>query len=247
MATGPGLDAVLVEVGHDQQRFLDSYFSRSPENAAVLLAQPRTLRESGAGARAYLELYPRIWALNEKLGADRRIKVVAADLDDWPSQRARSLAERTRLYAERGQTMVANLEQEVLNTSPRSRVLVFMSGLQALKRGTGQLQTGGTTPVRAQWFAAHLESKFPGEVHSVIVDATGTSHPDDLVSYLGTRLPGEAESVLPAGRYALRVNEAFDFLSRPIRAITGPGLLFDIQPRQYKLKTVADQYIHLGN
>ncbi|MGH7466997.1 MAG: hypothetical protein ACRENP_03330 [Longimicrobiales bacterium] len=247
IANGPGLDALVVEVGHDQQPYLDRYFDRSPEDASVLLSRPRTLRESGPGARAYVDLYHRIWQLNQKLGADRRIQVIAADLDNWPPTRAVSTADRARRFSERGQGMMRNLEQEVLNITPRARVLVFMSGLQALKTGTGQLQTGGTSAVNARWLATYLEQRFPGEVHSAVVDAPGTSNPEELVSYIGTRLPLEAESVLPRGRYALPVTSAFDFLSQPIRRIAGPGLTFDLLPRQYRLKDVVDAYIHLGN
>ncbi len=247
IVAGPGLDAVVVEVGHDQQPYLDRYFDRTPEDASVLVSHARTLREAGPGSRGYLDLYHRIWQLNEKLGADRRIQVIAADLEGWPPERALSTADRARRFSERDSAMVSNLEREVLANSPRSRILVFMTGLHGLKSGTGQLQTGGTAPVTVQWLAARLEERFPGDVHSTIVDAPGSGSMDELVPFTGTRLPAEAESVLPAGRYLLRVNDSFDFLSRPIRESAGPGLTFDILPRRYRLKDVVDDYIHLGN
>jgi hypothetical protein len=247
IANGPGLDAVVVEIGHDQQPYLDRYFNSSPEDASVLVSNPRALRETGPGSRAYLDLYHGIWQLNQKLGADRRIQVIAVDADGWPAARTLSTADRARRFSERSVIMRRNLELELLNTAPRARLLAFMGGLQALKHGTAQLQTGGTAAVTARSFASQLESRFPGEVYSTVVDATGTPHPDELVSYLGTRLPHEAESVLPAGNYALPVTRAFDFLSQPIRKTTSPGLLFDLQPRQYRLADVADLYIHLGN
>jgi hypothetical protein len=242
-----GLDAVVVEVGSDQQPYLDSYFDRSPEDGSVLVSNPRTLRETGAGGREYLELYHRIWQLNQRLGADRRIQVIAADIENWPPRRALSTTDRARRYAERADTMVSNLHRELLGLSPRSRVLVFMSGLQALKNVSGQLMTGGTSAVVVPWFAARLEDRFPGEVFSVLVDSPGSSAPNDVVPYTGTRLTDEAKSALPGGSYALRVNNMFDFLSRPIRESTGPGFTFDILPRQYRLKDVSDLYVHLSN
>jgi hypothetical protein len=241
-----GLDAVVVEVGRDQQPYLDRYFDRSPEDASVLVSNPRTLRESGAGSRGYLELYHRIWELNQKLSADRRIQVIAADLDGWPSQRALSTTDRARLFAERADTMVSTLHRELLGMSPRARVFVLMSGLQALKRVSGQLQTGGTAAVVVPWFAARLEDRYPGEVYSILVDSPGSSS-DDIVPFTGTRLTEEAKSALPDGIYALPVNEQFDFLSRPIRENSGPGFTFSIMPRQYRLKDVADLYVHFGN
>jgi hypothetical protein len=247
IASGPGLDAVIVEVGHDQQPYLDYYYNQIPEDASVLVSHPRTLRESGAGSRGYLDLYHRIWKLNEKLGADRRIQVIAADLDNWPTERALSTADRARMFSARDSAMLANLDREVLGPSPRSRILIFMTGLHGLKSGSGELQTGGTSRVSVQWLASRLEQRYPGEVHTALVDATGSINPDEFVSYTGTRLPEEAESVLPAGRYSLRVNDRFDFLSRPIRESTAPGLTFDILPHDYRLKSVADDYIHLGN
>jgi hypothetical protein len=247
IAEGPGLDAIVLEVGHDQQPFIDRYFDTSPENASVLLSNPRTLREPGPASREYLALYHLIWTLNEKLGADRRIKVIAADLDGWPTPPAMSPAERTHKFAERSQAMLENLDKETGSMGSRARFFVFMTGFHTLRSGNAQLQTGGTTPVTTVWFAARLAQRHPGDVYSFMVDAPGTGSADELIAFTGSRLPIEAETVLPAGRYALLVNDAFNFLSRPLRENPVPGVSFDIMPRQYRLKDVADEYIHLGN
>jgi X-X-X-Leu-X-X-Gly heptad repeat protein len=247
ISEGPGLDAVVLEVSHDQQAHIDRYFDSTPENASILLSNPLTLREPGAAAREYLEIYHVIWQLNEKLGADRRINVIAVDLDGWPPEPAASPTERARRFAERGEAMVKNLDAESIGMGARARVFAFMTGLHTLRSGSGQLQTGGSTPVVASWFAARLAQRHPGEVYSFVSDAPGAGAPEELVPYTGTRLGVEAESVLPAGRYALKVNPAFDFLSRPIRENAVPGMSFDIMPPGYRLKDVADEYIHLGN
>src|SRR5688572_7031005 len=247
LATGPGLDAVLVEVGHDQQPYLDRYFDVTPEDASVLLGHPRVIHEPSPASRAYLDLYHRIWVLNQRLGADRRIKVVAADLDAWPDERALSPTVRSRRFGERTRAMMTNLDQEVLSKNSRARVLVFMAGLHALRAGYGHLQTGGTAPVEVHWFAAQLQRRFPGEVMSVLMEATGGGSTDELIQYQGTRLPELAENALPSGRYALGISQAFDFLSAPINAQSLPGITFDIFPRDYKLRDVADVYVHLGH
>ncbi|MEX2284348.1 MAG: hypothetical protein WEE89_17800 [Gemmatimonadota bacterium] len=247
VAEGPGLDAVVLEVGHDLQPQIDRYFDTTPENASILLSNPRTLREPGAASREYLEIYHVIWQLNEKLGADRRIQVIAADLDLWPPEPAVSPSHRARQFSERDAAMVKNLDRESIGMGARARVLVFMTGLHVLRSGRGQLQTGGSTPVNALWFAARIAQRHPGDVHSFVLDAAGSGSPDELVPYTGTRLGEETKALLPAGRYALRINEAFDFLTRPIRENPVPGMSFDLFPRAYRLKDVADEYIHLGN
>ena len=246
LAAGPGLDAVALEVGHDQQPYLDRYFDTTPEDASVLLSRPRTLREPGPATRDNVELYHRIWLLNEKLGADRRINVIAADLDDWPDERALSPAERSRRFGQRDSAMLHNLERELLARSSRARVLVFMTGLHALRGVHGSLMTGGSTPVDAHWLAARLAERYPGDVYSVIVDAPGSGSAGELVPFTGTRLPEVAQGVLPDGRYALPVGDAFDFLSRPVQENGMPGLTFEFLPRNYRLKDAADLYVYLG-
>jgi hypothetical protein len=247
ISEGSGLDAVVLEVGHDQQPHIDRYFDTAPENASILLANPRTLREPGAASREYLEIYHAIWQLNEKLGADRRIQVIAADLEGWPPEPAASPTERARKFAERGEAMVKNLDAESIGMGAGARMFVFMTGLHALRGSSGQLQTGGTTPVVSYWFAARLSQRHPGQVYSFVVDAPGSGAAEEVVPYTGTRLGEEARTVLPAGRYALKINTAFDFLSRPVRENASPGMTFDLMPSSYRLKDVADEYIHLGN
>jgi hypothetical protein len=116
-----------------------------------------------------------------------------------------------------------------------------------LRSGQGKLQTGGSSPLESVWFAARLAQRHPGEVYSFIVDAPGAGAAEEFVPYNGTRLVEAARTVLPAGRYALRANTGFDFLSRPIQENPVPGTSFDILPANYRLKDVIDEYIHLGN
>jgi hypothetical protein len=52
IARGPGLDAVALEVGHDLQPVINRYLDTSPENASILLAQPRVLGSPSGGGRA---------------------------------------------------------------------------------------------------------------------------------------------------------------------------------------------------
>jgi hypothetical protein len=246
VARGPGLDAVVLEVGHDLQPVIDRYLDTSPENASILLAQPRVLGSPAGGSRGLLDLYHKIWQLNSDLGADRRIHIIAADLDGWGSGRAESPAERARRFVQRDSAMVKNLETELLTSAPRSRVLIFMTGLHGLENSEAQLQTGGVATVQGRWFAGRLAERYPGEVYSFLVDASGNGSPEEVVPYNGTRIPETVKTRLPGGQFALPIGSQFDVFSHAVRENSIPGIRFEIVPRQYKLRDVADEYIYLG-
>ena len=245
IAQQSGLDAVLVEVGRDLQPYLDTYFTTEPEDASVLLAHPRTVHGGTSEERDFLELYHRIWVLNKKLGADRHIRVVAADLEQWGEHAALSPADLARKYGERSRAMADALDDHVLTMSSRARVLIFMDGLHALRAGTLQLQTGGTATVEAPPFAARLAQNYPGEVYSALVEAAGAGTSRDVLDFRGTRLPEAAENALPNGKYAMRIDQSFEFLSNPIAYRATPGITVQIVPRGYRLTDVADLYVHL--
>ena len=246
MAAGPGLDALVVAVGRDQQPVIDRYIDSAPEDAGLLVSNPRAIGVPAGAGRGLLDVYHQVWQINQKLGPDQRIQILAADLEGWPPDPSTSPAEKARRFAERADSMVHNLERELLVMTPRARVLVFMSGLHALKTGYGELQTGGTNIVHANWFATRLAQRYPGEVYSFLVDAPGKGSSDELVPYTGTRIPETARNVLPSGPWAVAINEIFGPFSRAIEENSIPGLSFQISPRQYRLHDVADGYIYLG-
>jgi hypothetical protein len=142
--------------------------------------------------------------------------------------------------------MLKNLEEELLQRTPRARVFVFMTGLHALKSTVGQLQTGGTATVEAKWFAERLAERYPGEVQTVLVDAPGSGSTDELVTYNGTRIPEIAKAKMPSGQYALPVGPEFSVFSHPLRENSIPGLRFELTPRDYRLQDLADLYVYLG-
>ncbi|HEX6065777.1 MAG TPA: hypothetical protein VFZ04_16210, partial [Longimicrobiales bacterium] len=101
-----GLDVLVLEVGADLQPIIDRYLNVAPEDASLLVTNERTLREPGPASRTYLEIYRTVWKLNEQLGADRRIQILAADLPGWPPARALAPAELARRSAERDPHMM---------------------------------------------------------------------------------------------------------------------------------------------
>lgn len=242
-----GLDAVILEVGSDQQPYIDLYFDRQPEDASALLSNGRTLREPGAASRAYLEIYRAIWKINEKRGPAERIRVIAADLPGWPLARPGSPTETARDMAKRAEHMTNIVNSQILNTIPTARVLIFMTGFNVLKTGSLVLQTGGTTPVRITPFAQQLATT-TDEVYSILVDApvTGTAG-REVVPYLGTRAFEILREQGVSKPFAATITNEFDYLKHPLVEKKSPGIDFGVEPRNYKLREVADAYINLGN
>lgn len=249
IARGPGLDALALAIDADLQPTIDRYLDSNPEDASILLARPRALREWEGTGRTYLDIYRAIWRLNQELGADRRIRILAIDLAGWPFDDGRSPSQLARLYAQRDDHMAALIEERLLRRDPRARVLFFTDGLHALKRGGANIQTGGTGVVEAQWLAARMGQLHPGEVFSVLVDApSGRPASADVATFRQTRLHdaiSRADAVPP--RFGLRLDaDVIDGLIRPLRTTAGPGITVDITPPDYRLRDVADGYVYLG-
>jgi len=246
MALGPGLDALVLDVDRSAQPYIDAYLGAPAEDASILLSHPETT--PGPNADDYLLIYRRVWQLNQKLGADRAITVVAAGLPGWPPSGALAPRAGAGLYARRGPAMAQAIEQDVFGRIPRGRLLVFVDGYQALKSGSGALAAGGGSPIQVQWLAALLASAHPGEVFSVLQDgATGGLRERPATTYTGTRafqIFHEAPGV--HAPFGLPVGESFHFLRQPIVTTSSPGTQLTILPENYRLGDVVDGYIYLG-
>lgn len=246
IAAGSGLDAVILEVGADQQPYIDLYLDRAPENASVLLSHPRTIREPGAATRAYFEIYHTIWQINEKLGPDERIRIIAADLPGWPDAGAVAMSESARKMGERSAHMQRAIDTQVMSTIPTARILVFMTGLHGLKTGTVALQTGGSAPVNVTPLASLLMAS-TDQVFTFLVDAPAAGATGrEIAPYVGTRVSTVLDEAGVSRRFATPVTSAFDYMRHPIIEQKTPGIQFNIVPADYRLSAVADGYINLG-
>ena len=239
-----GLDLVVLEVGSDQQPVIDRYLEQTQEDASILMTNGRTLREPGPATRSYLEIYRVVWRLNQKLGADERIRIIAADLEGWPPARPLAPAELARKSAEREAHMQKQVNT-VVSRNPGARVLIFMTGFHALKNGFGQVQTGGTAPVAIAWLAGRLAEQFPEEVYSFLVDASASGTSTDVTTYAGTRIASLLQRGGVNRTFATSIPAEFDQVRQPLVIRKSPGLSFEIKPRDYSLSSVADAYIHL--
>ena len=239
-----GLDLLVLEVGSDMQPVIDQYLNQTEEDASILVTNGRTIREPGTATRDYLEIYRSVWKLNQKLGADQRIQIVAADLPGWPPARSLAPANAARKAAERDAHMQKQI-QDFVNLNPRARVLVFMTGFHALKSASGELQTGGTAPVQIAWLAGRMHRSAPDEVYSFIVDAPGSGTSTDIANYAGTKFDEILQRSGVDRTFVTPVTAELDAIRQPLVIKRTPGLTFEIVPRDYRLGEVADAYIHL--
>lgn len=243
LGLGAGLDVVGLEVPASEQPYIDLYLNTPEENAGILLARPRAIREGEGSGNAFLEIYRRVRRVNDQLGADRRIRILALDGEDWPPQRALAPHELARLFGARDSAMQERV-QSVLTRLPRARMLLFVGGLQAMASGGANIQTGGTRTVRAQWLAARLRQRFPQDVYSILVDAAAGGGRPRVAAYRGTAAgPLLEEENAPTA--AVTTRHGFDFTRQPIRTVGTPGVNFELDPRTFLLRDVADAYIYL--
>ena len=248
LGTTSGLDLVILDIDAEEQGFIDRYLATAPEDASILLGRPRAIREDGGESRAYLDIYRATWRVNQKLGADRRIRIIAADYPGWPPARSTSPAAAAEMFGKREDHMLDLVDTRVLSRSPNARVLFFMDGLHTLRAGGARAQTGGAKPVEVEWLAAQLARKYPQDVFSILVDAAPSRviHPD-VAAYRGTDVADVFRRAGVADGTALLVDERFDAFTRtPISVVGTTGMDFSLEPRSAPLTRLADAYIYLG-
>lgn len=248
VARNGGIDAVALDVDSDLQPWIDSYLTTKPEDASVLLSHPRALHDAEGTSQAYLALYRTIWRLNNEFGADRRIRVIAMDLPGWPPVRPLGPSQAATAFAARDSVMLRTLTER-LDRSPRARVIAFVDGLHVLQ-GDGEVQTGGTSPIRFRLLGGALRERFAGDVYSVLVDApAGRGVSAEVARFRRTRAFEVLQNARAGsnGPVAVRLTPAFDFSARMIETVGTPGLDFTIVPPDYALADLVNAYIYLGS
>ena len=246
LARGPGLDAVVLEVPTDEQPYIDAYLNRAADDATALLSRPRAVREADGAARDYLQVYQAIRETNGEVGAARRIRIIAADLPDWPPPEGASPENVARLFAQRSEHMLQRMDEELFSIMPDARVLVFVDGYLALKRTHGELRFAGGESERVEWLGELLRRRAAADTRTVLIDGPGASGGAvrRLPRYHGTELHHPLRRALDDAAGA-RVQDAFENVRDPVLELSSPGLRMEILPRGYTLRDVADGYVFL--
>jgi len=246
LARGPGLDVVALEIDVELQPRIDAYLDAREEDASLLLARPRSVREWEGTGRAFLEIFRRVRALNARLGASRRIRIVALDAPGWPPTPPPSPARLAQRYAERGEHMARSLEQRVLERDDRARVLVFVDGLHTL-RARIRIETGGVVLDSVPLLAARIAPAGNVAPFAVLVGAEAPPTPGyGLAGYR----PGAFFERMAGGSAD---GAAFGFLVRPglpfgiedVEWWRGPGVSIEIVPLGGPLPLV-DAWVRLS-
>jgi hypothetical protein len=245
LAQGPGLDAVVLEVPSDEQGVIDTYLSRGEEDATVLLGRPAVVRDQGGAGRSYLDIYRAVWQVNQEVGPARRIRIIAADIPDWPPPEGASPQEIASLFSQRARHMLQRMDDELLELMPEARVLIFVDGYLTLQRTRGQLSFAGGAAREVEWLGELLRERAPAATRTVLVDAGASpTAVRRLPDYHGTDLHRPLRRGV--GRSAgLRIDDTFSVVRAPILEMSAPGLRLEILPRGYELRDVADDYIFL--
>lgn len=245
LAQSRGADALVVDVDSAHQDALDRYTATTPEDASIL-TRAEGLIASGDEGRHVMDLYRGVWAINQELGADRRIRILAASPGAWPPLGALPPKEAARRYAERGAAMAERISSQMLQRTSSSRVVALVDPLQAIRSGSGRLRVGGGGAIETSWMAARLAERYPVDVYTILADLSLEMSGYPLVAqYAGTRVHERLSKAIPSEMVALPVAGPIAAFRDPLNIRTGPGISVSIEPSDHTLDDLADGYVYL--
>jgi hypothetical protein len=242
LAAGPGLDWVAVEVGSDLQPLIDRYLDSPAEDASALVAVGRAL-PGGAGA-GYLGIYRRVRQLNGELGADRRIRILAIDSPDWPPAGAVAPSRLLRLFAARDDHMMERLAQSIFERDGNARVLVFVDGLRVLDASL-RLGASAAESAESPLLGWRLRRAQPGDVASVLVDASVASGSEAAIGYRGSDLARLLRAAAAGAPVAIPLRPGLPVTVADITVAGPPGLAIALTPADAPLASLVDGYVRL--
>lgn len=240
-----GVDALVVDVDSAQQQAFDRYTATNPEDASILTRAPGLL-PSGEEGRHALALYRAVWAFNQELGADRRIRILAVSPGPWPPLAALPPKQAAEAYAARGAAMAERVSSQMLERTSSSRVVALVEALQAIRSGSGELRVGGGGAMEASWMAANLATRYPVDVYTVLPDVSldMTGYPA-VAQYAGTRVHARLAKAIPSDMVGLPVAGPIAAFREPLLIRTGPGVTMSILPAEHTLADLVDGYVFL--
>jgi hypothetical protein len=233
---GEQIDLLALEVGSDQQQWVDQYLDSEPEDSTILLRHPRTLRAHWGISSEYLGIYRAVYQWNHRYPG-HPIHVLAADLIGWPiAPLTAHMA--TGGFVNRDVWMAASF-RKVIEQHSEWRVLIFMGGYHGLKEIGGQVAIGRVHDRFDHWFAGYLvEQGTP--VYTILTDAQqGGGHPATRVF---DRLARESSR-----NFAESLDSTTDDIKEPLYDVEQDGFELEFWPSRFALRQAADAMLILNH
>lgn len=241
VARGSGLEAVGVPAPARHQPALDRYLASSPEEPSLL---PPTEGERGAGLR---DFYRAIWRLNDDLGADRAVRLLALLPADWPPSTTSSPAQAVRRWAERSAHARDVLVEALLRREPSARIVVVADGLDVLRGVRVRVSAGGGATSSPDGLGQLLEGRFGSGLYTVLADGpreVGGGAP--VAGFGGTGFYGDARRVWSGSATLAPLADDEGLGQATLSALTWPGVEAELEPARPALGGIADAYVYPG-
>lgn len=239
LALGPGLDAVGVPAPADHQPAIDRYLDASVADPSLLPPDP-----PGSELRP---LYRAVRRLNDELGVDRALRVLALWPEGWPPEAAESPSAAVEMWANRPAHALEALSAGILARKPSARLLLLVDGLDALAGVRVRAIGGGGSAQAPTTLAGLLRQRFGRNLYTVLVDgAVGGAGGSHVVGFAGTSLFDDARRLWSgAPRLAPLAGHA-DLGRAELRISTRAGVNAELLPASVAFSELADAYLFPG-
>jgi hypothetical protein len=230
------IDLLALEVGADQQEWIDRYFATVPEDTTILLEHPRTLRVHWGASSEYLGIYRAVYRWNSS-GAGWQVHVLAADLRGWPvAPLTQGMA--VGAFVNRDDWMAAAFRKSLL-PHPDWHVLIFMGGYHGLRTIGGDVKVGDAHDGFDNWFAGHLVASGL-QVYSILTDA----RQDD--GRAATRVFDLLAPRYPGLNVAIPLDSTTDAIREPLYDIEQEGYHLEFRPSRFAFRSAVDAMVVLN-
>jgi catechol 2,3-dioxygenase-like lactoylglutathione lyase family enzyme len=228
------IDLLALEVGADQQEYVDRYLASRPEDPSILIDHPRTLRAHWGVSQEYLEIYRAVYRWNGE-HPGHPIHILAADLRGWPIAPL-TLHMATGGFVNRDIWMAAAF-RKALQRHPAWRVLIFMGGYHGLKGIGGQVAMGRVHDRFDRWFAGYLADDSTN-VYTILSDARQAgAHPATRVfEYLAR---GTDQN------FAVPLDSTTDAVREPLYDVDQDGFELEFWPSRFAFRHAVDAMVIL--
>lgn len=230
-----GIGLLALEVGSDQQEWIDRYLASVPEDTTILLAHARTLRAHWGASHEYLGIYRAVWRWNAA-HPGQPTGILAADVRSWP------MAPLTEGMAVGGfvnrDVWMARAFAGAMAGDP-GRTLIFMGGYHGLRNVGGEVTLGAVHERFDRWFAGYLADDGV-EVYSILTDAR-QEEGNGATRVFDQLAPGFGQL-----NVAVPLDTLSDAIRQPLRDVVTDGYRLEFLPVRFPLRTAVDALVMLN-